>query len=405
MWWLKISKFQWRLFMILVLCATIISGTGYWFVKKTSYGPITFKTNSLQKIMQTKEHILGNLWHSMNIYFWNKYLPTWQQGIKPTPAQKKEQKLLFHYNLGIEHIVDNTPAMRINHKRPTIYFHGWGDTKNSAKLFKAYADVLPGDIITFNFRDRGVIIPKLHHSNLGQLPDVLSGLYVLKWTKEMVGVEAFDLYGYSRGGATILNLIAVLNDTHGTYDQELARIGITPTERATLLSLIQKGTIVLDCPLTDMNVSVKERMKRITSHAINALKRITRYQPDGLQGLTSSICFGGLKLAILVHFQNHDTIVSNKNEAQLYLHLYNTNPRTTFVVLGNDGGHLHTHASLARSIHTFKRMFGGSYDPEYDTQYRTPTQNQWEAQLLTPGPTIEQVLSTYYGECKRLGRS
>ncbi len=377
----KSANFSIRLAVILLMCAGVISGLAYWFFKKTPYGRITFKTNSIQTILATKEHIFSNLWHGMSIYFWNKYLPNWQKGQEPTLAQKKEQRKLFHYNLRIEHIVDTDPQIHVNHMRPTVYFHGWGDTRNSAKLLKSFADVLPGDIITFHFHDRGIIFPKLRHANLGQLPDVLSGLYVLQWAQDTLKLDAIDLFGYSRGGATVLNLIAVLNDSTGAYDSELARIGIDAQKRTALLSMIQKGCIILNCPLTDMNTSIEQRMKKFTPQAIKVLARVTQYQPYGLQGITSALQFDGLKLNILLHFQYHDTIVSNKNEAELYRSLYKLNPKTTYLSLGNDGGHLHTHATLARVIHSFKKLVGGSYDTQYDTQYQA-TKNSKSGEAL-----------------------
>ena len=392
-----------RLSFVLLFCACIVGASTYWFLKKTSYGPVTFKTNSIQKLLTTKEHLLGNIWHGMGIYFWNKYLPTWEKGIEPTALQKKEQRKLFHYNLRIEHIVDKDPNCVINHKRPTIYFHGWGDTKNSAKIFKAFGDVLPGDIITFHFRDQGVIIPKLRHANLGQLADILSGLYVLKWAKDSMALDGIDLYGYSRGGATILNMIAVLNDSTHSYDEELIELGIDAKERKELLQLIQNGCIILDCPLTDFNSSVEARMKKFTQQAIKALSGVTKYQPYGLQGLTSTLQYDGLKLNILVHFQYHDTIVSNANDAELYKRLYYFNPKTTYIVLGNDGGHIHTHASLAHTIHTFKKMFGSSYDKQYDAQYQASRHAKTlEKKLLQPGKKIDAILAEQNKQCAEM---
>ncbi len=401
----KVSRFSLHFFILLCLCVSVISGTTYWFFKKTPYSPTIFKTNCIQTIVTTREHIFSNLWHGLGIYFWNKYMPTWHKGVEPTAAQKKEQRKLFHYNLRIEHIIDHDPHVEARHDRPTIFFHGWGDTKNSAKLLKAFTDVLPGDIITFHFHDHGVIIPKLRHANLGQLPDVLTGLYVLKWACNTLHLSAVDLFGYSRGGATILNLIAVLNDKTGRYDGELTRIGIDATERHALLAMIQKGTIVLDCPLTDVNVSVSMRMKKFTQHMIKTLSRVTKYEPTGLQGLTSALHFKGLKLNILLHFQYHDTIVSNQNEAELYRRLYATNPKTTYVVLGNDGGHMHTHAALAHTIHTFKKMFGGAYDKLYDAQYEAMSHSKslgttsLGTLLLQPGKNIDAVINDYYDGC------
>ncbi len=369
---------------------------------------IALKTNRLESILASKKDIAGWLIEGAGIYFFNKYLPTWKQGVVTSREERKNQRTLLNYTLGIEHIIDADPTKVVDHTRPTVYLHGWGDTKNSAKLIKANCDVLPGDIVTFNFRDAGVILAKWRYSNLGQLPDVLSALYAIKWTKDNTGAKAIDLFGYSRGGATLLNTLAVLNDDSGAYDADLQRIGITAQERSEILTLLQRGCHVLDCPLTDMNVTINEFIKHkkipikneSNSFWIKAFQAFTRYKKDGLQGLSSAQSFTNLHLNILMHFQHRDTIVSNKNEAELYKHLYQSNPNTTYMVLGNNGGHLHSHAALAHTVHSFKKKFGGSYDPEYVAQYDAikntiPVGNR----LLQPGMCVEDIIALYYKQC------
>lgn len=360
------------------------------------------KTNMLQQVITNRANTLSMLWDCVSIYLGGKYRDTWQPGIQPSRAQKKEQQKLFHHNLAIEHIKDCDPAIKLNPRRPTLFLHGWGDTKNSAKLLKAYCDVLPGDIITFNFRDRGILFPKLKYSSLGQLPDVLQALYVLKWTKDTLNLDAIDLFGYSRGGATTINMIAVLNEKTGIYDADLARIGINAEERAELLNVIQNGSIVLNCPLTDLNTTARFRLKDYAPQALRALATVSKYKLDGLQALDAAKNLTGLKLNILIHYQHNDCVVSNENEAEFYKRLARHNPETTFVVLGNDGGHLHTHHALSRTLHTFRKMFGGSYDPAYDIHYRLYTAHQRTCanKLLQPGLRAESCINSFNTWCK-----
>ena len=367
---------------------------------------MAIKTNRYETVKTTQKKVFSSLMEGAGIYFFNKYLPTWKKGVQQTRKHKREQKQLLHYKLQIEHIIDTDPTKRTNHERPTIYLHGWGDTKHSAKLLKAFCDVLPGDIITFQFRDHGVFLAKLKYSNLGQLPDVLSTIYAIKWTKDNLHAKEVDLFGYSRGGATLLNTLAVLNDKSEKYDADLEKIGVTSHERKELLAMIQRGCHVLDCPLTDMNVTIKQFMKKKMGSKspfwLKAFEALTRYKRDGLQGLSSANALAGLKLNILTHFQHKDSIVSNKNETELYKRLYKHNPRTTFMVLGNNGGHLHSHSALAQTVHTFKKKFGGSYDPEYTAQYES-TKNDLPIanRLLCPGSQVEQTISRYYEECHK----
>ena len=230
---------------------------------------------------------------------------------------------------------------------------------------------------------------------------MLPALYVIKWAKDSLGLDSVDLFGYSRGGATILNAIAILNDKTGEYDDELTRIGIDQQERRAILKMIQRGCIVLNCPLTDANVSAAFRFKNFAPKALQAFAKVGCYQPKGMQALASAQQLGKLKLKFLIHFQHHDTIVSNENEANLYHRLAYYNPRTTYIVLGNNGGHLHTHAALAHTVHTFKKIFGGSYNPGYDSQYHATKYEQiYENLLLQPGKKAEQIIADYYQLCK-----
>ena len=381
--------------LVIAIIATIAGGV-YLFLMK--YPEIALRTNRTQTVLTTKKYMMPFLWEGAQIYFFNKYMHSWHKGLEPTLEEKKEQRKILKYKPHIEHIIDADPTMQVNHNRPTIFLHGWGDTKNSAKLLKAFGDVLPGNLITFNFRDHGVLIPKLRQSNLGQEQDVLSALFTIKWVKDKLKVNEVDLFGYSRGGATLLNLIAVLNDKKGMYDELLARIDIDAQERQALLDMIQRGCHVLNCPLTDLNMSVEARMK--SAKWIDLFEAFTKYKRDGLQGITSAQQFAGLNLNMLLHFQYRDTVISNNNEAELYRRLAQHNPQTTFVTLGNNGGHLHTHATLAHTVHYFKKMFGSSYDPAYVTQYQaTKNQQKTSHLLLRPGASIDRTLDSYYQDC------
>ena len=400
----RLSGYIIRSLLVIFGFVTLISLISYFLCARKLH--MAIKTNRYETVKTTKKEVFRWMMEGAGIYLFNKYLPTWKKGVPQTREHKRDQKKLLHYKLQIEHIIDTDPTTKTNHRRPTIYLHGWGDTKHSAKLLKAFCDVLPGDIITFHFRDHAVFLAKLRYSNLGQLPDVLSTIYTIKWTKDNLHVKEVDLFGYSRGGATLLNTLAVLNDTSGTYDADLEKIGVTSHERKELLAMIQRGCHVLDCPLTDMNVSIDEFMKKKTGKKspfwIKAFEVFTRYKRDGLQGLSSAKALAGLKLNILMHFQHKDSIVSNQNETELYTRLYNHNPRTTFMVLGNNGGHLHSHAALAQTLHSFKKKFGSSYDPEYVAQYAA-TKNELPSanRLLCPGTQVEKTISRYYEKCHK----
>ncbi len=394
------TSFYFYMFLLIVsVCSTV--GVVRISRLRKAQTPIAGKTNPLHAAATTTKDAWTSLINAGRFYLLGSYSPTWQRGAIPTCADQNAQKNLFNYNLEIEHIVDANSAIQTNQNRPTLVLHGWGDTKNIAKLLKGLCDVLPGNVITFNFHDRGVIIPKIHHSSLGQLHDVLPALYTLKWARDRLNITEIDLFGYSRGAATVLNMIAVLNDKTGTYDKDLARLDIYAQERNSLLSMIQRGCITLNCPLSNANMTAAFRFKEYAPNLLKAFARVGHYQIDGLQALQSAEKFDGLKLNILLHFQNNDTIVSNQNEAKLYNRLAKHNPKTTYVVLGDNGGHIHTHAALAHAVHTFRKQFGSSYDPEYDTQYQATESLLTDAnKLLQPGKQAKHVIAQYYNKCQ-----
>ena len=390
-----------KLFLIsFVIVTTTFSGLAiYSFLK--SRKKLMIKRNRLSSLLSEKKRI-NYLFEAATIYLGNRYEPTWIKGIQPSKDDIRQQRAFFGYNLGIEHIIDTNPATIKNEKHVTIYFHGWGDHRNSARLLKAFCDVLPGDLISFNFKDRGMLLAPVHQSSFGQLPDVLPALYVLSWAKRNLPISAFDLFGYSRGGATVVNLIAVLNDKTGIYDVALNRIGIDAKERQELLAMIQRGSLVLDCSLIDMNVTINEFFTFISPKFItNLLEKFSKYDRNGLQALQSAQSFADLKLKTLIHFQHKDSIVSNQKESEFYKAIAQHNPADTYLVLGNDGGHLHTHESLAHALHAFRKKYSGAYDPEYIESYSiTRGFHTIASKLLRPRfKAVESVINNFYTAC------
>lgn len=356
----------------------------------------------LQSMHRPEKSTMNQLYTMARLYFGRQYEP-----IANSTAHVQEEIKLFDYPLAIERIPESRSFAVTTPRRPTIYFHGWADNKNSAKILKNYCDVLPGEVITFNFPDAHGLRALCRHSNFGQLPDVLVGLYVLKKVKDTLNPEACDLYGVSRGGAVIINMLAVLNDTTGKYDNDLQRIGITAPMRQELIKLIERGCIILDCPLTDLKTVLKHKAPRLDLNTAQKLvAKLTRYKPDGLQALDSIAHLEGIKLNILIHFQYNDRVVTNLNDAALYQRLIAHNPHSTYIVLGNDGGHVHTHKALRNAMHTFRRMFGASYYQSYDDSYKELHQPLVKMNdlnsgiLLQPYEQAAHCIATYYAQCK-----
>lgn len=303
------------------------------------------------------------------------------------------QRKLFGYNLEIEYQHGCGHYYHKTANRAILYLHPWGfiglPHKRSSDLLRYY-NVLPGDVITFNFPDAGWRLPfPFFYSSFGQISDVLPALYALAYAYDHFEVNAIDIFGYSRGGAVAINMIAVLHDTHGTYDEALAYIGIDTNKRKKLLEIIQKGSLVLNCPLADTNATMQMYSPVIRKF----FSKVTQYKADGLQAIQSVQKLGGLTLNILVHFQYHDKRVFNIKDGDLYSAFKHHNPETTFLVLGNDGGHTHTQETLANTIHTFYKTIGAAYDPHFIRE---------DAATYLLQPAIEQaehVIQEFYALC------
>ncbi len=306
------------------------------------------------------------------------------------------QQKLFGYNLEIEyqdgcgHRYHKTPG------RAILYLHPWGfigvPHKRSSDLLRYY-NVLPGDVITFNFPDAGWRLPfPFVYSSFGQLSDVLPAIYTLAYAYDHFHIRAIDIFGYSRGGAVAINMIAVLNDKAGIYDEKLAALGIDGEKREKLLETIKKGSLVLNCPLVDTNATLTMYSAFIRTF----FSRVTQYKVDGLQALQSARSLADLAMPVLLHFQYHDRRVFNIKDGELYCIFKHSNPDATFLVLGNDGGHVHTHVTLAQTIHTFYKKIGAAYDPRFASE-KNFTEN---AQLLAPSlEDAERVIQEFYTHC------
>ena len=310
-----------------------------------------------------------------------------------------KQRRLFGYDLGIEYQYGCGHRYHKTQHRAILYLHPWGifgiPHKGSADLLRYY-HVLPGDVIVFNFPDGGWRNKfPLSYSSFGQLSDILPAIYVLYYAYENFGLEAVDLFGYSRGGAVAINMIAVLYDKTGQYDNQLAYIGIDVNKRMKLLEIIQRGSVVLNCPLADTNATFNMYSTRIKDF----LYRITQYQTDGLQAIESAQLLKGLKLNVLIHYQYNDRRVFNIKDAEFYVIFKQLNPETTYLVLGNDGGHVHTQRALASTIHVFYKKIGGAYDPLWMQKKGIDT----TIELLQPDYNqAAKVIGDYYSLCEQI---
>jgi hypothetical protein len=201
-------------------------------------------------------------------------------------------------------------------------------------------NVLDATLISFNFPDHDIQDRNGCQLTSGTSDELLPALYVLK--KQVIdrGLKSIDLYGFSAGGGAVVNVIAALNNT--AHDAKLKQIGIGHDEKRQLLNGIQRGLVVLDSPLK----SVEEIIDlRGSTEELEILAK--NYRENGLRPIDSLQRLTGLSLDIILHFQNPDEILFNRDDAFYIDRLKKANSKgTTAVVIGSDGGHVVPHTSL-----------------------------------------------------------
>ncbi len=155
--------------------------------------------------------------------------------------------------------------------------------------------------------------------------------------------------------------------------------------------MIEKGSVVLNCPLADVN-AIFEMYAPVVKKIFS---KVTQYKVDGLQALQSAATLSDLSLKVLLHFQYHDRRVFNTKDVELYSLFKRYNPETTFLVLGNDGGHAHTQVALSKTMHTFYKKCGAAYDPLFVQQ-----ELEGESLLLQPSlEDTERIIQEFYAHC------
>jgi hypothetical protein len=240
----------------------------------------------------------------------------------------------FSYNLGIKIIPGKKPSDQV-----TICCHGYGDSNRIVDVINSF-NVLPGHLIGFNFPDYGITASTDHRkSTFGSINEILPLLYLIKRCVCDLHIPKLNLYGFSAGGGAIVNALAALNTSR--FDAQLKAYGITAQDKKEMVRALERGLIVLDCPLKSIDEILSFRKD------ISAFEGIAQnYIKNNMRPIDSLNSLMGLTLNILVHFQEPDEILANRDDALFIKRLKSANYGKTWVVLGSDGGHNTYHASL-----------------------------------------------------------
>lgn len=240
----------------------------------------------------------------------------------------------FSYDLHLSYISGDPSKIM-------VVAHGMGGNYTIAQSIKASGKV-PDTLVSFNFPDYDSInrVMTIDEVSYGTINELLPLLYVIKKSVIDDNYKGVNLYGFSAGGGAIINALAVLNADR--FDTDLKKIGINQKEKKEILLAIQKGLIILDTPLKSIQEIIDFRG---TSQDLEILAK--RYRENDMEPIDAIKYLKGLTLRILVHFQNPDEILSNRDDRLFFerLKMYNPNGETR-LIMGNDNGHIVPHPSL-----------------------------------------------------------
>ena len=205
---------------------------------------------------------------------------------------------------------------------PTIYLHGWSSSARNFYSSLSPSSTLPDTheksllalpAIFFHFPDAGLTKPFLQSVNrVWPMARYRTSTLCFKNLLQ-AGFKRIDLFGYSRGGATTLNTIAVLNNPQ--YQPQLHAMGIDEDTRKGILDMIQQGCITLDSPLKDVYSAVAKGLANYASSSIikaigNAVSKIKKKchlsqenndsQDDSAKKINRS-CNNKMHIARLIH--------------------------------------------------------------------------------------------------------
>lgn len=343
------------------------------------------------------------------------------------PTINRSAKKIIGHNPAIE-IINNDGEYTTQHV--AFFCHGWGGSKREAKIWRD----LHMPIVTFNFVDATPhLMLKLHKSSFGQIPDVMTMLYALNQLKnalqetDSLHDTKITLIGYSRGGATVVNALNVLCNADN-YGIQLKKYGFTRQDCDELFQLIQRGTIVLHCPLTDVFATIQGWSHTIWAMAGNMIQMLwrrridpysvsgmalktmnktwyvkkrsfdsfnatylnyvvlpllTKYHARGEQAITSIQKLGNLHCPILTTMHKQDKVVNNAAIKSFFRKVYERDTERSYFFVGEG-----THVTLPNlePIKAFVRFHNGfelTQEEQYLLSMLRPTKKQSLDEFIT----------------------
>lgn len=237
-----------------------------------------------------------------------------------------------------------------NHRTHVIIcLHGFGgDYKIGTAV--AVASKTKARVVSFNFPDHAISKDESapESTAFGTIDELLPALYVIKQMMDQ-GMQRIDLYGFSAGGAALVNLLAIVNSNR--YKNEMARIGFTQSYRKRFLEILQCSVVLLDAPLK----SIEEIMAIRAKDAFPLSSFASRYARNDLRPIDSLRLLKDMKLNVILYFETPDAILGNRDDRIYIQRLKDANVSgRTIVLTGSNGGHNALHEPLWQAYREFK---------------------------------------------------
>lgn len=221
-----------------------------------------------------------------------------------------------------------------------ISCHGYGGDWRIAELLSGF---LPYHTIGFNFPDHGceTYIKDPHTLHFGTMEELAPLIRIMRQCVVEGGIDTLHLYGFSAGGGAVVNALAILNN--GRCE------AIPPAEREAILKAVQKGTVILDCPLKSIDEIIEARS------ALSSLRVIREnYAQNNLVPIESLLELASLPLSVCVHFQVPDAILTNRDDGIFVERLKKVNQTGKIIFIkGTEGEHVPCLPSLQKGYERF----------------------------------------------------
>lgn len=248
----------------------------------------------------------------------------------------------FDYSLNVTVYPSKNPSAGV-----TVCLHGSRADYSTGDFLSKCVDE---NVVSFNFPEAGQPVgAERRTSTRGTINEVLPAIYVLKQTMVAGNLNSMNIYGFSAGAGTLVNVLAVLN--RNDYDSELAAIGVSESDKKAILQALQNGYVIIDCPFKSLDEILDVKGYDPYWSALANL-----YVKNRLRPIDSLKDWNGLSLTVILNLQDPDAAVSNRDDKLFIGRLEEANKLgTTIVVISHDEGHVSYHPELWKAYRHMPR--------------------------------------------------